>query len=68
MTFRFNIDGTVSILNTRQLESLEEKLTQQGKTTWELTCKECGDEAEIEFNEYESADDHQQQKHALEGM
>ncbi len=68
VTFKFNEDGTISILHTKQLESLEDKLTDQGKTSWQLTCKDCGEEAIIEFNEYEKTDELKQQEQALEGL
>ncbi|MFC1555407.1 hypothetical protein ACFL7D_12300 [candidate division KSB1 bacterium] len=64
VTFKFNTDGSISILHTKQLESLEEKITSK----WQLTCKECGMEAEVEFNEYENIDEHKRQEHALEGL
>lgn len=69
VTFRINPDGReVTILHTKQLESLEEKLTDQGKTSWGLTCKECGADAVVEFREHESTLETQQQKTALEGL
>ena len=65
VTFKFNPDGSLSILHTKQLESLEEKITSK----WNLTCKECGsDDVNVEFNEYEKIDEHKQQKQALEGL
>ena len=67
-TFQFNEDGTISILHVKQLESLEEKLTDQGKTSFVLTCKECGADAEINFNEYEQIDKESAERKALEGI
>ncbi len=67
-TFKFNEDGTLSILHVKQLESLEEKLADQGSVSSILTCKECGVEASIDFNENESREDHKRQLQALEGM
>ena len=51
-TFKFNEDGTISILHVKQLESLEEKLTNQGKTSFSLTCKDCGGDSKVVFIEY----------------
>ena len=67
-TFRFNEDGTVSILHVKQLESLENKLADQGKSSLSLTCKECGEPAEINFNEYENVDEQKNQLEALKEM
>ncbi len=68
VTFRFNPDSSITILHTKQLESLEEKLTDQGKMSFGLTCKECGVDAEIEFNEYEASTETQRQQAALEDL
>jgi len=67
VTFKFTEEGTISILHVKQLESLEEKLTNQN-TYPTLTCQECGAEAEIDFNEYESLDEVHRQSMALEGL
>lgn len=67
-TFKFNEDGTISILHVKQLESLEEKLTNQGRTSFTLTCKECGSDAEVVFNEYENLDKQDNERKALEGL
>ena len=67
-TFKFNEDGTLSILHVKQLESLEEKLTDQGKTSFALTCQECGGDAEVVFNEYALIDEDTRQRQALEGL
>jgi hypothetical protein len=63
-----NEDGTLSILHTKQLESIEEKLTDQGKTSYALTCQECSGDAEVVFNEYAKLDSQTQEKQALEGL
>ena len=67
-TFKINEDGTLSILHTKQLESIEEKLTDQGKTSFALTCKECSCDAEITFNEYEKINKNSNELSALEGL
>jgi len=66
-TFKFCEDGTISILHVRPLESLEEKLADQNRFP-ALTCKECGCDAEITFNEYEKTDEEKRQLTALEGL
>ena len=66
-TFKFNEDGTISILHVKQLESLEEKLADQNRFP-ALSCKECGCDAEITFNEYEKNAEEQRQLMALEGL
>ena len=67
VTFKFTEEGTISILHVKQLESLEEKLTNQNSCP-ALTCIECGADASIEFNEYENIDEAKRQKMALEGL
>ena len=67
-TFKINEDGTLSILQTKQLESIEEKLTDQGKTSFALTCQQCSGDAEIVFNEYAKIDTEAQEKQALEDL
>ena len=67
-TFKINEDGALSILHTKQLESIEEKLTDQGKTSFALTCQECSGDAEVVFNEYAKLDSQTQEKQALEGL
>ena len=66
-TFRFNHDGTISILHVKQLESLEEKLANQNSFP-ALNCQECGAEAEIDFNEFESIDNTKRELMALEAL
>ena len=67
-TFKINEDGTLSILHTKQLESIEEKLTDQGKTSFALTCQQCSGDAEIVFNEYAKIDAAAKEKQALEDL
>jgi hypothetical protein len=62
-TFRFNEDGTITILHVKQLESLEEKLTNQN-----LTCPQCGNKAKVEFNEYEALEETMRARQALEAL
>jgi len=61
-------DGTISILHVRQLESLEEKLADQGKTSFALTCTECGGDAQVTFDEYSGLDQGRREKAALEAL
>ena len=69
VTFKINEDGTLSILHTRSLETLEEKLTSQGKTDFNLTCSECGsDNVEVDFDEYAGMDQQRREKAALEDL
>jgi len=67
-TFKFNEDGTLSILHVRQLESLEDKIVDQGKTSFAITCKECGGDAKVTLNEYEMLDQEKEQCAALEAL
>jgi len=67
-TFKINEDGTLSILHTKQLESIEEKIVDQGKTNFELTCQDCSGDAEVIFNEYAKLDTQANEKMALEGL
>jgi hypothetical protein len=65
-TFKFNEDDTISFLHFSQLESLEDKLT-DNKSHREISCKECGsNEVDIVFNEYDNQDD--DEVSALEGL
>ncbi len=64
VTFKFTDEGTIQILHIKQLESLEEKLANQN-TFPTLHCNECGAEAEIEFNEYESMETEKREALAL---
>jgi len=67
-TFKIEEDGTISILHVRQLESLEEKLADQGKTSFSHTCSECGGDAEVVFDEYSTRDQERREKAALEAL
>ena len=67
-TFRFDDEGKIKILHLKQLESLEEKLAGTGKSDFSLTCQECGEPAEIVFNEYEAINDESSQRKALEEL
>ena len=62
-TFRFKEDGTIEILHTRQLESLEERLTNQ-KLYNGLKCSMCHGEAIVSFDNNE----HIKQLQTLEVM
>ena len=62
-TFRFKEDGTIEVLHTRQLESLEERLTNQ-KLYNGLICKVCHREAVVSFDNNE----HIKQLETLEAM
>ena len=66
-TFRFNEEGTITILHVKQLESLEEKLTNQNQVPI-LTCIECGNKASVEFNEYEALEETMRARQALEAL
>jgi len=68
VTFKFNTDGSIAILHVRQLESLEDKLTDQGQTSFAITCKECGGAADVILNEYETLKEQQAQRAALEEL
>jgi len=62
-TFRFNSDGTISLLHTTPLESLEEKLMSQ-KLVQGLKCSMCGAVADVDFN----PDETMRQKEAVEAL
>ncbi len=66
-TFKFNEDGTISILHVKQLESLEEKLANQN-TFPTLICQECNADVDIDFNPYETLDEEKRQRKALEAL
>lgn len=67
-TFKFNEDGTIAILHIKPLESLEEKLAAQGKTSFALTCQLCGADAEIKFNMFDALEEANAQRKALKGL
>ena len=50
-TFKVEDNGTVTILHVRPLESLEEKLVEHGKTSLDITCSECGAEADLSLDD-----------------
>ena len=50
-TFKVEDNGTVTILHVRPLESLEEKLVEHGKTSMDITCNECGGDADLSFDD-----------------
>lgn len=64
VTFKFTDEGTIQILHIKQLESLEEKLANQNSFPT-LHCSDCGSDANIEFNEYESMDNEKRELVAL---
>ena len=69
VTFRIEEDGTLSILHVKQLESLEEKLADQGRTSFSLSCSECGsDDVQVIFDEYAGMDQQRCEKAALESL
>ena len=66
-TFKFTDEGHLSILHVRQMEAIEEKITNHQAYPI-ITCQECGEFAEITMNEYENLDETKRQKLALEGL
>lgn len=62
-TFRFNEDGTITLLHTTPLESIEEKLTNQG-LVGSLKCSMCGAVADIDFNPEET----EKQRQTMEAL
>jgi hypothetical protein len=50
------------------LESIEEKIVDQGKTSYALTCQDCSGDAKVIFNEYAKLDTQSNEKQALEGL
>ena len=68
VTFKINDDGTLSILHTRSLESLEEKLVDQACLA-ALDCTECGsNDVAVELGEYGQADQSRRELLALGGL
>jgi len=47
---------------------LEDKIVDQGKTSFSITCKECGADAQVTLNEYEDLDTNKAQLVALEAL
>jgi len=66
-TFRFNEDGTLTILHTRPLESLEEKLVNQNIQS-ALKCAMCKAPAIIELQSERSKALEEQQRMAMEAL
>ena len=66
-TFRFNEDGTITILHTRPLESLEEKLVNQ-KIQPALKCAVCKAPAIVELRSERTEVSEARQKAAMEAL
>ena len=68
VTFMIEETGAITILHTKPLESLEEKLVDQGKSSFSLTCSECGeDDVTIRFQPLGTGQEAREQK-ALEAL
>ena len=68
VTFMIQESGAIKILHTKPLESLEEKLVDQGKSAFNLTCSECGDDnVTIKFQPQGTGQEAREQK-ALEAL
>ena len=68
VTFMIEETGAIKILHTQPLESLEEKLVDQGKSSFDLTCSECGaDEVRVQFQPFGTGQESREQK-ALEAL
>ena len=66
-TFRFNDDGTLTILHTRPLESLEEKLVNQ-KIQPALKCAVCKAPAVVELGSDRTDTIQERQRAAVEAL
>ena len=67
-TFLIEETGAIKILHTKPLESLEEKLIDQGKSAFNLTCGECGDDdVRVQFHPVGTGQEVREQK-ALEAL
>lgn len=66
-TFKFNDDGTITILHTRPLESLEEKLVNQNVQP-ALKCAICKAPAIIEMHSESNNVLEERQKAAMEAL
>lgn len=66
-TFRFNEDGTISILHTRPLESLEEKLVNQNLQP-ALKCAVCRGPAIFDLRSERNEVLEKQQRAAMEAL
>ncbi|MCK5453065.1 MAG: hypothetical protein KAJ16_01820 [Calditrichia bacterium] len=62
-TFRVEDDGMIKMLHLNQLESLEEKIADS-----RIMCKNCGAQAKVIFDEYQSTQAEKQQRKALEDI
>ena len=68
VTFMIEESGAIKILHTKPLESLEEKLVDQGTNSYSLTCSECGDDdVTIKFQPFSTGQEAQERK-ALEAL
>lgn len=62
-TFMIEESGSIKILHTKPLESLEEKLVDQGKSSFRLTCTDCGDDdVHIKFQPLGTGQEAREQK------
>ena len=67
-TFMIESSGAIKILHTKPLESLEEKLIDQGKSSFNLTCSECGDDdVAVQFHQVGTGQEVRERK-ALEAL
>jgi len=65
-TFKFDNDGSISILHVKPLESLEEKLVDDNG---DLVCKNCGsNDIKVVFNEHEKMQTQDAELAALESL
>ena len=68
VTFMIEDSGAIEILHTKPLESLEEKLVDQGKSSYSLTCSECGDDdVQVQFQPFGAGQEARERK-ALEAL
>ena len=68
VTFMIEESGAIKILHTKPLESLEEKLIDQGKSSFNLTCSECGDDdVTVQFHQVGTGQEVRERK-ALEAL
>ena len=68
VTFMIEESGSIKILHTKSLESLEEKLVDQGRSSFSLTCSECGDDdVQVQFQPLGS-DQEKRERKALEAL
>lgn len=68
VVFMIEDSGAIKILHTKPLESLEEKLIDQGRSSFNLTCSECGDDdVMIQFHPVGTGQE-AREKQALEAL